>query len=88
LSPAQARDAAAKLGAEFARSRIAPRYNSTTGALLTAWVRLLTSGGSAGMRTVYAFGLSAGTGIDATFTLGTRPLVSRPLLGAPLRSNT
>jgi hypothetical protein len=88
LSPAQARDTAAKLGAEFARYRIAPRYNSTTGALLTAWVRLLTSGGSAGTRTVYAFGLSAGAGIDATFTLGTRPLVSRPLLGASLRSNT
>jgi hypothetical protein len=26
--------------------------------------------------------------VDAAFTLGTRPLVSRPLAGAPLRSNT
>jgi hypothetical protein len=88
LSPAQARDAAAKLGAEFARSRIATRYNSMTGALVTAWVQLLTSGGRDGTRTVYAFGLQPGAGIDAAFTLGTRPLMSRPLRGAPLRSNT
>ena len=70
------------------RARIARRYNSTTGALLAAWVRLLTGGGTAGARTVYAFGLPAGAGMDAAFTLGTRPLMSRPLMGAALRSNT
>lgn len=86
--PAGSREAAARLGAEFVRGRIARRYNSTTGALLAAWVRLLTSGGTAGTRTVYAFGLSAGAGMDAAFTLGTTPLASRPLRGAPLRSNT
>jgi hypothetical protein len=34
------------------------------------------------------FGPPAGAGMDAAFTIGTRPLVSRPLAGAPLRSNT
>ncbi len=88
LSPARARESAARLGAEFARARLARRYNSTTGQLLAAWVRLLTVGGGATARTVYAFGLSAGAGVDAAFTIGTRALVSRPLAGAPLRSNT
>jgi NAD-dependent SIR2 family protein deacetylase len=88
LSSVLARDEAARLGAEFVRSRIARRYNSTTGELFTAWVRLLTNGGSAGRRTVHTFGLPDGAGVDAVFTLGTMPLVSRPLLGAPLRSNT
>jgi hypothetical protein len=88
LSPTRAREAAARLGAEFARTRLARRYNSAMGELLAAWVRLLTVGGAAGTRTVYAFGLPAGAGVDAAFTLGTRPLVSRPLRGAPLRSNT
>lgn len=88
LSPAQAREAAARLGGEFVRTRLARRYNSSTGVLLAAWVRLLTSGGSAGTRAVAAFGLPADVGVDAVFTLGTRPLVSRPLQGAPLRSNT
>jgi hypothetical protein len=88
LSPAAARGAAARLGGEFARGRLARRYNSATGELLAAWVRLLTVGGAAaGTRTVYAFGLPEGAGVDAAFTLGTRPLVSRPLRGAPLRSN-
>jgi len=88
LDPAGAREAAARLGAEFARSRLARRYNSTTGQLLAAWVRLLTAGGTAGARTVYAFGLDPGAGVDAAFTIGTRPLVSRPLRCAALRSNT
>ncbi len=88
MSPAAAREAAARLGAEFARSRLARRYNSAVGQLLAAWVRLLTAGGAAGTRTVYAFGLAPGAGVDAAFTLGIRPLVSRPLAGAPLRSNT
>ena len=48
MSPAAAREAAARLGAEFARARLARRYNSATGQLLAAWVRLLTSGGAAG----------------------------------------
>jgi len=87
LSPAKAREAAARLGAEFARTRLAHRYNRATGELLAAWVRLLTAGGGA-TRTVYAFGLPAGAGVDAAFIIGTRPLVSRPLAGAPLRSNT
>jgi len=88
LSPAAAREAAASLGADFARARLARRYNSATGRLLAAWVRLLTAGGTAATRTVYAFGLPADAGVDAAFTLGTRPLVSRPLAGAPLGSNT
>ena len=88
MTPAAAHAAAAALGAEFTRSRLARRYNSATGQLLTAWVRLLTAGGTAGTRTVYAYGLAADAGLDAAFTLGTRPLVSRPLSGAPLRSNT
>jgi NAD-dependent SIR2 family protein deacetylase len=88
LTPAAAREAAASLGADFARARLARRYNSGTGQLLAAWVRLLTAGGTAATRTVYAFGLPAGAGVDAAFALGTRPLVSRPLAGAPLRSNT
>ena len=88
LSPAAAREAAARLGAEFARDRLARRYNSATGHLLTAWVLLLTAKGADPTRTVYAFGLSPGTGVDAAFTLGTKPLVSHPLKGAPLRSNT
>ncbi|HUB38110.1 MAG TPA: SIR2 family protein [Streptosporangiaceae bacterium] len=87
FNAAQARDAAAKLGAEFARTRIATRYNSMTGSLLTAWVQLLTNGGARGTRIVYAFGLQPGAGIDAAFTLGTTPLMSRPQTGAPFRSN-
>ena len=79
LSPAAAREAAARLGAEFARARLARRYNSATGQLLAAWVRLLTAGGSPATRTVYAFGLAPDAGVDAAFTIGTRPLVSRPL---------
>ena len=52
-------------------------------------MRLLTAGGgTAGTRTVYAFGLAPAAGVDAAFTIGTRPLVSRLLVGAPLRSNT
>jgi NAD-dependent SIR2 family protein deacetylase len=88
LSPAAARETAARIGAEFARARLARRYNSATGQLLAAWVRLLTAGGAAGTRTVYAFGLDPDAGVDAAFTIGTRPLVSRPLAGLPLRSNT
>jgi hypothetical protein len=88
LGPAEARDTAARLGAEFARARLARRYNNATGQLLTAWVRLLTAGGTGGTRTVHAFGLAPGAGVDATFAIATRPLVSRPLRGAPLRSNT
>lgn len=87
LSPAGAREAAARLGGEFSRARLARRYNGATGQLLAAWVRLLTAGGSA-TRTVYAFALAPGAGVDAAFTIGTRPLVSLPLRGAPLRSNT
>ena len=87
LSPSAARAAASNLGAEFARARLARRYNSVTGQLLAAWMRLLTAGGTAPTRTVYAFGLPADAGLDAAFTIGTRPLVSRPLAGAPLRSN-
>jgi len=37
---------------------------------------------------VYASGLLADAGVDAVFTIGTRPLVSRLLFGAPLTSNT
>jgi NAD-dependent SIR2 family protein deacetylase len=88
LGPGAAREAAARIGAEFARARLARRYNSATGQLLAAWVRLLTAGGTAGTRTVYAFGLDPGAGVDAAFTIGTTPLVSRPLRGAPLTSNT
>lgn len=88
LSPSAAHAAADRLGAEFSRDRLARRYNNATGQLLAAWVRLLTSGGTGQTRTVYAFGLPAGTGTDAAFTFGARPLVSRPLAGPPLRSNT
>jgi NAD-dependent SIR2 family protein deacetylase len=89
MSPAASRETAARIGAEFARARLARRYNSATGQLLAAWVRLLTAGGgAAGTRTVYAFWLDPAAGMDAAFTIGTRPLVSRPLAGAPLRSNT
>ena len=88
LTPQQARQAAAALGREFVRNRTASRYNRQAGALLTEWVRLLTAGGRGGTRVVTAFGLPGGTGVDASFTLGTRPLVSLPLQGAPLRSNT
>jgi NAD-dependent SIR2 family protein deacetylase len=89
MSPAASREAAARIGGEFARARLARRYNRATGELLAAWVRLLAAGGgAAGTRTVYAFGLDPAAGMDAAFTIGTRPLVSRPLAGAPLRSNT
>jgi NAD-dependent SIR2 family protein deacetylase len=87
MTPAAEREAAARLGAEFARARLARRYNKATGQLMAAWIRLLTAGGAA-TRTAYAFGLTPGAGIDAAFTIGTRALVSRPLAGAPLRSNT
>jgi hypothetical protein len=46
---------------------------------------LLTAGGASGRRTVYAFGAPAG--IDAAFTFGCMPLVSRELMGAALGSN-
>jgi hypothetical protein len=88
LSPAAARKEAARLGAEFARDRLARRYNSATGQLMTAWVLLVTAKGAHPTRTVYAFGLSPGAGVDAAFTLGIKPLTSHPLKGAPLRSNT
>ncbi len=88
MSAKQAHAAAADLGAEFVRERVARRYNSTTGALLGAWLRLLTAGGTADTRTVLAFGLSADAGIDGAFTFGSHPLVSHRLQGAALRSNT
>jgi hypothetical protein len=88
MSLQETHDAASRLAADFIRARVARRYNSTTGAILAAWARLLTGSGTSSTRTVYAFGLSGGTGIDASFTLSTKPLVSRPLRGAVLRSNT
>jgi hypothetical protein len=51
-------------------------------------VLLVTAKGAHPTRTVYAFGLSPGAGVDAAFTLGIKPLTSHPLKGAPLRSNT
>lgn len=86
MSRDQARTTAARLGAGFVRERVAARYNSQTGALLAAWLRLLTAGGSVERRTVDAFHLADGVGIDATFIFGTYPLVSRRLRGAALRS--
>lgn len=87
LSPEQARKEAEQLAAGFVRERVARRYNKMTGALLGAWLRLLTAGGSGGTRTVHAYGLN-GAGMDATFTFGSQPLVSRPMRGNVLRSNT
>jgi SIR2-like domain len=81
-----ARAMAAQLGADFVRQRVAPRYNSQTGALLGGWLRLLTAGGAADRRTVHAFHLPAGAGVDAVFTFATYPLVSYRLRGAALRS--
>ena len=83
----QAKTEAGRLGAEFVRNRVAGRYNGATGALLGSWLRILTAGATGDRRTVHAFGLGPGRGIDATFVFGVRPLVSPRLRGAALRSS-
>lgn len=83
----QAKAEASRLGGEFVRERVAARYNSATGALLGGWLRLLTAGATGDRRIVHTFGLDGGRGVDATFTVGTQPLVSRRLRGAALRSS-
>jgi hypothetical protein len=88
VTPEQARAQATRIGAEFVRARVASRYNSATGALLGAWWRLLSAGGSGNRRTVHAFGVQEGRGVDAIFTFGIHPLVSRRIQGAALRSNS
>ncbi|HEU4675296.1 MAG TPA: SIR2 family protein [Motilibacteraceae bacterium] len=87
LTDEQAKSAADRVGGEFVRSRVAARYNSATGRLLDAWLRLLTGGATGDQRVVDAFGLTPGRGVDATFGIGVRPLVSPRLCGAALRSS-
>ena len=71
---APSREEAQKAGAEFARERLARRYNRDTGAILDAWLRLIAGTG----RTVRAFKTEIGHGVDAEFILR-RPLLSRQL---------
>lgn len=82
----KAKAEATRLGAEFVRGRVAGRYNSATGTLLGAWLRLLTGGATGDERIVHAFGLGTDRGVDATFTFGIHPLVSPRLRGNALRS--
>ena len=82
----KAKAEATRLGAEFVRGRVAGRYNSASGTLLGAWLRLLTGGATGDQRTVHAFGLGTGRGVDATFTFSIHPLVSPRLRGNALRS--
>ena len=72
--PAPSREEAQRAGAEFVRERLAPRYNRQTGEIIDAWVRLISGTG----RTVRAFNIEAGRGVDAEFTLG-RPVLSHQL---------
>ena len=75
------RDEAAKQGADFVRQRVASRYNRQAGAILAAWLQLLVAGG----RTVLAFNVGNNDGVDATFTLTGRPVVSRQLAGGHIQ---
>jgi hypothetical protein len=79
--PPPGRDEATRQGAEFVRQRVATRYNRQTGAALGAWLQLLVAGG----RTVHAFNVGDSDGLDATFTLTGRPVVSRQLAGGPIQ---
>jgi len=72
---------ARRVGAQFTRSRLAPRYTRQTGALLGAWLSLIAA------TPLAAWGLAAAEGIDATFTLSTAPLTSRQADGADLLVN-
>jgi hypothetical protein len=79
--PLPGREEAARQGSEFVRDRVATRYNKRAGSILGAWLKLLVAGG----RTVRAFNVGDGDGIDATFTLTGKPVVSRPLAGGPIQ---
>lgn len=79
--PPPGRDEATRQGAEFVRQRVATRYNRQAGAVLGAWLQLLVAGG----RTVHAFNVGNSDGVDATFTLTGRPVVSRQLAGGPIQ---
>jgi hypothetical protein len=65
------RSEAARRGQEFIRTRVARRYNAQTGAIVTAWIHLLTLGQST--RQVRTYNLATGTGIEAEIVLGGRP---------------
>lgn len=75
------RDEATRQGSEFVRQRVATRYNKRTGAILGTWLHLLVAGG----RTIRAVKVGDGDGVDATFTLRGKPVVSRPLAGGPIQ---
>ena len=74
---------AQRAGAEFVRERVAPRYNRQAGAILGAWLGLLSRNG----QPLHAHRVSPGEGMEATFTLSGNPLVSRQLSGHALPIN-
>jgi len=74
-------DAAVREALEFVRERSARRHNNKAGPLLGAWLTLLT--GENG-RTVRAFHQDEGAGVNATFTLTSRPIVSQQIIGDPI----
>lgn len=78
MTEEESRARAAALGAEFTRARMARRYNKHTGAILTAWLRLLTA--SQRSRTVRTYNLAAGDGVDATIELAARPAATGQLI--------
>jgi hypothetical protein len=78
------KDAADRAGGDFARTRLAPRYNRQAGAILDAWLALLAGGGS---RTINAFAVAPADGIDATFNVAGKPVVSCRLAGGTIPVN-
>jgi hypothetical protein len=75
------RAAARRVAAEFTRERLAPRYTRQTGAVLGAWLSLIS--GTA----LSAWDLGPDEGIAATFRLSSSPLTSRQADGALLVVN-
>jgi len=72
---------ARRVSAEFIRERLAPRYTRQTGALMGAWLSLI----SVGPLTAWAIG--PGEGVDAGFALSSAPLTSVQAAGADLVVN-
>lgn len=78
--PAQ-REKARAAGQEFTRERLATRYTSKTGALLRAWVSLLSP------EPLPVWDAPDGDGVTAAFTLASEPLTSTPAPGGPVAVN-
>lgn len=75
------REKARAAGQEFTRERLATRYTSKTGALLRAWVSLLSP------EPLPVWDVPEGAGVVAAFTLAGEPLTSTLAPGGPVAVN-